>query len=541
MSDAAHETELKLRVPARTARKLSRHPAIVALKNGRTRTARLRSIYFDTPDFRLARSGVAVRLRHDGRRWLQTAKGSATDASGAGLAQRVECEWPLGASRTRPPIDHAKLATTPFSDKIDKAIRHAPLGPLFVTRFERTTVPVRFDDGTAASVCIDIGAIHAGEHGSTQSAKAPIAEVEIELESGNVTRLFELARALAVDVPIVVETRSKAARGYALLTAELDPASTAEPLDYPEDATAAVAMASILRNCVRQIETNADALRRGGDVEAVHQMRVGVRRTRAATTLLRPVINGEVLRPIEETLRWLGTVLGDVRDLDVFGTQTLAAMGAAASRMHDTDPALAASIDELRELARSQADAARVDARAAIASPRYAGLILDVGHLAASFSATGVADSDRSRGLARPARAFASELLERRHRKLRRAAKGLESSTTAQRHALRVQAKKMRYASEFFAPLFGAKRTRKYVEPLVDLQRELGAANDASVAARTAIRLAPGKTSAAAVAGWTSARGGSDAKRIERRWREVARAKRFWDRPKAEPPEAPML
>ena len=537
MTDAPYETELKLRVSARVARRLPRHPAIANLKHGRTRTTQLRSIYFDTPDFRLARSGVAVRLRHAGGSWLQTAKGSATPDNAAGLARRVECEWRLGPSRKRPPLDFAKLASTPFQPAIDKATRHAPLDPIFVTRFERTTVPVRFDDGTTASVCIDIGSIDTGVRGAGQAAKTPIAEIEIELASGHVARLFELALALADDVAIGVETRSKAARGYSLLTADLDPQPTAQTLDYAGDSTAATAMASILRNCVQQIEVNADALRRAPDVEAVHQMRVGVRRTRSAMALLRGFVDVASLQPIEAALRWLGGVLGDVRDLDVFGTQTLAALRAAASRMHDTDPALAASIDELAELARTQANAARDSARAAIASTRYVKLILGIGHLAASWSAAS-APSQRAEGLAQPARAFASELLARRHRKLRRAAKGLETASTAQRHALRVQAKKMRYASEFFAPLFGPKRTRKYVEALVDLQRELGAANDASVAARTASRLAPGKPSAAAVAGWTSARGGSDAGRIERRWRNVARAKRFWDHPRADRPDA---
>jgi triphosphatase len=524
--DAPYETELKLRVAPRVARKLPAHPAILDLKHGRVRKARLRSVYFDTPDFRLARAGVSVRLRHAGRDWLQTAKGGATNDTAGGLAQRIECEWRLGASRTRPPLDHAKLASTPFRHAIEKATRDALLRPVFVTRFERTTVPVRFDDGTLATVCIDIGSIHAADDAS-QARKAPVAEVEIELASGDAARLFELAMKLADDVPMGVETRSKAARGYALLQAEPERVATAQPLDYPAEATAASAFATILRNCLQHIEVNAEALSRGPDVEAVHQMRVGVRRMRAATALLQRAVEDTTLPSLADDLRWLGDVLGEVRDLDVFGSQTLAALGAASQRLHDTDAALAASIDELRDLAATQANVARSNARAALASPRYVKLILGLGHLATTLAATGP-ERRQPAVLSQPARAFASQCLARRHRKLRRAAKELATSSTEQRHALRVQAKKMRYASEFFAPLFGTKRTRRYVAALVALQRELGAANDASVAARMASRLAPGRSSAAVVAGWTSAHG-SDAKRIERLWRDVARAKRFWD------------
>ena len=537
MDRAGVETELKLRVPVRVLRKLREHPAIVRRKHGRARTSKLFSIYFDTPDFRLARAGIAVRLRRDADDWVQTAKGNASIPSAAGLAQRVECEWGLGKSRTPPPLDHAKLATTPFADVIEKAMRDATLRTIFVTRFDRTTVPLRFADGTTATACIDMGTIHAAERSASSGPKCRIAELEIELASGSEACLFELARELAEDVPVQIETRSKAARGYALVAPAPDRATGAVALDYAEGASAGGAMASILRNGVQQIEMNAQTFAGTGDAEAVHQMRVGIRRTRCALALLRGIVDASTLGPLEETLRWLGGVLGEVRDLDVFETQTLVALQAEAARMHDNDPALDASIDELRALARAQAAAARGTASGAVSSRRYVRLMLDLGHLAATC-ATAATRADAG-PLAAPARTFASGRLAHRHRKLRGAARGLETSSTAQRHALRVQAKKMRYVAEFFAPLFRRKRTREFIAALADLQRELGAANDATVAARTASRIAPGQVSSALVAGWTSARGSKPAKRVERLWRDVARSKRFWDKsPAAERADA---
>ena len=113
MPDAPHEVELKLRIDADAVAQLMRHPALAEVKQARARRAQLRSVYFDTPDGRLAGEGVALRVRKAGPRWLQAIKGPASDASGGGLSERVECEWALAPSERRPPLDIGKLALPP--------------------------------------------------------------------------------------------------------------------------------------------------------------------------------------------------------------------------------------------------------------------------------------------------------------------------------------------------------------------------------------------------------------------------------------------
>ena len=106
MAAGPHEIELKLRLQHGAVATLLRHPVVRALKRGRARTESLSSTYFDTDDWRLARAGIAVRIRRAGRRWIQTVKGAATSAAGGGLAARAEHEWTLPATnRTPPPID----------------------------------------------------------------------------------------------------------------------------------------------------------------------------------------------------------------------------------------------------------------------------------------------------------------------------------------------------------------------------------------------------------------------------------------------------
>src|ERR1044071_7737226 len=126
------EQELKLRLPRSAVAAVLRHPAIAAVKRGRTRVAKLRSTYFDTDAARLAKAGIGLRIRREGRRWLQTIKGPLDARSGAGLAARPEYEWPLRGRHAMPPIDVLRFALTPWRRKLDKAHREG-LRPRFAT------------------------------------------------------------------------------------------------------------------------------------------------------------------------------------------------------------------------------------------------------------------------------------------------------------------------------------------------------------------------------------------------------------------------
>jgi inorganic triphosphatase YgiF len=525
--DAAHEVELKLRIPAAAATKVLRHPAVADLKSARARTTKLKSVYFDTPDRRLASAGVALRLRQAGRDWLQTVKGPGTGGSAGGLNERVECEWRIARSPQRPPLDFHKLSTTPYRRAIEKATRHAALAPVFVTRVERTTIPLRFADETTAQLCLDRGVVHAGERAGPGVAREPIVEIELELQSGDATRLFDLALALADDLPISVETRSKAARGYDLVAPQRASAVRAEAVAIHEEATTADAMAAVIRSCLRQVEANADGVRIGDDPEWVHQMRVGVRRLRCALALVRLAVPPNAMQPLAGELRWLAGVLGRVRDLDVFALDTLAAIASASERIDATREGLREPIVVLGSRTRTLVADARRDAQVAIDSPRFAQLLLATGRLASAPLLGAEAHTPEGAMLQQPARTFAVECLRRRHRKLHRAGHDLEG-TPSQRHAIRIQAKKMRYAAEFFAPLFRSKRGRAYRKALAILQGVLGAANDATVATTLASELAPDSPSAALVVGWAGAQADAQDKQLARAWREFTRSKPFW-------------
>jgi len=174
--------------------------------------------------------------------------------------------------------------------------------------------------------------------------------------------------------------------------------------------------------------------------------------------------------------------------------------------------------------------AARVLAREAVRAPWFTHLLLAAGGLAATARLGAAPPADGADPLGAPARSFAARLLDRRQRKLERRGRALARSTPEERHALRIAAKKMRYAADFFAPLFSRRRARLYLDALARLQKVLGRYNDAATAARLAPELAgrADATAAGAVQGWVAAQAAALEPELAAAWDRYRAAPRFW-------------
>ncbi|HEX8012978.1 MAG TPA: CHAD domain-containing protein [Casimicrobiaceae bacterium] len=505
----AEEIELKLTTSAEVLPEVRAHPAVAAVARGRAKTTRMVSTYYDTPGRDLAAAGVALRLRRAGGRWLQTVKGAGNAA--AGLHARAEFEWPLAAPR----IDPEKLARTPWRELF---ARNGAYRRVFATDVERSEQPLAFADGTRATLCLDVGEIRAGKR------RAPVSEIEVELQAGDPSRLFELASALAADLPVRVCHASKAERGYALATQEAPAPRRARETALAPDATPQAALAAIAADCIAQIETNAaGVLAATRDPEYLHQVRVGWRRTRSLLKLARLIVPAERIDPLEQQLRALGAALGPARDADVFALETLPKV--AAQFRGDRE------IVRLRLRAAARRRRASKLAREALASPQFQRSLLALGAFFASL-ARSPADA-ATQALARD---WIRPVLDVRHRKLRKRARHAHRVGAAERHRARIAAKKLRYAAEFFAPLFPGKRTHAYVAALSKLQSALGRLNDLEVAKTLVDELAPkdGVDPAAAhaggvVRGWLAASLAPDLKRLRDAQRAFRKCTPYWE------------
>ena len=519
------EIELKLALDPAAIPALLRHPALLEAKRGRAQVSRLVSTYFDTPDFRLAGRSIALRLRRDGAHWRQTVKGPPLAEAGGALHARPEYEWPVAAPR----LDPALLAATPWRKLLAAALSAGELHARFTTDFERRTIRLAFADGTTAVLCVDVGEIRAA---GRARRRVPIAEIEIELVSGQPQRLFELALALAADLPLAAAAASKAERGYALVQGHPDgwrAPERAGPVAFPDRVATGPALAAIAAECLRQIGANASGLVADRDPEWIHQMRVGTRRLRSCLTLMADVGPAADIALVAAESKWLAGALGPARDWDVFATETLPPL----TSWFAGDAATAAGLARLRARLARRRRAARESARDAVRSPRVTRLLLAVGARCASPALVAPA-AVRAEPPPRRARRFAADLLARRHRKLAKRGARLAEATPEERHAVRIAAKKMRYAAEFFAPLFPVRRARAYLRALAQLQDALGHFSDATTAARLAAELAGTDAAAAAAAGavkgWAAARAAALEPELAAAWQAVADARPFWRR-----------
>jgi inorganic triphosphatase YgiF len=505
------ETELKLLLAPQDLHRLRRDPRVKALQQGRAATRRVHSVYYDTPECALLHAGLALRLRSDGGRWLQTLKTEGQAA--AGLHLREEWEWPLPGAA----LDFGLLATTPEA-KLFRAPRlRAALAPAFTTEFTRTSLRLGFADGSLAELCLDSGEIRSGRHASA------ISEAEIELLAGSPLRLFELALELAEDVPLRLGHASKAERGYALARGLPARPAKAAPLELDERGSVAAAFSTIAHSCIAQLQANESGFLAGKDPEYLHQLRVALRRMRACFSLFKAVLPQPVFAPILAQMRLQGAALGAARDWDVLVHYSLRALCAQCAG----DVALAAFERRCIRLRRAHFHAAQ----GVVASNAWQRLWLELGRLLAD-----TAWQQNQAALALPLREFAAGLLQQRAAALKKRGKRLQQLDADGRHRLRIAAKKLRYAAEFFAARFPKRRERPYVQSLAAMQEVLGGLNDAATLLRLLPEAQAGTRAADArvdgmIHGWSAATTHQQLDALRRAWDHWQRQKPYWKSP----------
>ena len=506
------ETELKLLVDPRDGRRLLRHPAVAALKQGRARSLRFVATYFDTPERDLARAGVALRVRQEGTRWIQTVKAGGEGAGG--LHRREEIEWTLAGDR----VDLSLMEGTPFARLFSRPEVGERLAAVFVTEFTRTAVQLAFPDGSNGELALDLGEIRA------RGQVAPIAEAEIELKAGGAANAFALALSVCDEIPLRLGAASKAERGYALAEGRVPSPRKAAPVALDAGMGAGEALRRIAWAAIGQMQANEGGTIEAVDPEFLHQFRVGLRRLRSILALARAPLAASIHATLLDDLRALQQALGPARDWDVFATETLPPIVAAF-------PAVA-GLKGIRVRAGQLRRSHDRHAAEIVASRDFQKLLLRLG--LALADATLDPRDEATAWLGTPAREYAAGILRARYRKLRRRGAHLVTATPEERHATRIAGKKLRYAAEFFAPLFAEKRARRFARALAELQDVLGALNDAVVTGRLleelegAGKTPPDSTSVGIVRGWVGGAAHHGTTELAARWKAFRRHDPFW-------------
>lgn len=481
------ERELKRRVQKEDLDKIRDAPLLARWRKAAEGPRLLTSTYFDTPCLAFHWSGASLRVRAVGDERIQTLKleGSVQ----AGLFDRDEFELL---------IDHDTPDLELLRDQIPedcdcRRLIHdrdvaAQLQPMFVTRIKRSIILLHLSEGNEIEVALDEGSIDA------ESGSMPMAAVELELKQGQPERLYDIALELLESAPLRIDRHSKADLGYGLLVAEHNAAVKAQAVKLDKRDSVEDAFCKITRNCLDQVHANERGVVTGHEPSSVHQMRVGLRRLRSALGMFAKLI--PTFTTLDDELRWIASELGAARDWEVLAGSTLQHAG------ENSNP------DEILPVRRACEEIAvnnRKDAAAAVESVRYTRLALQIAlWLNRKGWRDGMTDEQRD-AISRPIAEFAAGVLSRRHRKLIKLGKDLADLDDRNRHRARIAAKKLRYATEFFASLCPRRAVLHYVGVLTALQDDLGWRNDA-VVANQLLRALP-RTSPEAALGSAFARG----------------------------------
>lgn len=494
----ATEAELKLRLAPGDERAIRRSAALAAAP---PRRRRLSAIYFDTPAGELAARGMVLRLRRDGRRWMQCLK--ASNVASGGLHVRDEWEF----ARDDPVLDLARFAGTPLAGIEDAGTLHRRLEVAFRVEVVRTRWIVAPRRGTRLEVALDRGEVRSG--GRTE----PVCELEIECLEGPPAAAFDLARRLLEDAALHPSTVTKAERGHRLWRGTQSEAVKARPIALGRGLAPVEAARTVVAMALAQLLANEEGVLRSDDPEFIHQARIALRRLRSVLRLFRDCIGRERSREWRQLLAGVARALGTARDWDVFATETLPAL----ARAHGN----AASYADLATRAARRRAVARGHARAALCSPEYARAALEISRWLA------IAEPAAAPGKGSLAR-FGARIVRRRHKRLVREAANLGAMAPRDRHRVRIDVKRLRYGVEALASLFRLSDVDPYREALAGLQDALGEANDAANAMRLLAGLHPPEPVAAFARDWLGARARGDPACLAKQVDRLENAGHFW-------------
>lgn len=479
------EIELKFQIPAHALSAVQAE--VTALDGGQHAPLRLRAAYFDTPERALATARMALRVRQEGRKWVQTLK-----AAGSNTMLRLEDNQPAKAPKARQPVvvDLGRHIGTPAETALRAALDWEPaqdptgvgtgLIELYHTDITRSRARVSVGVGTpyegVVELAIDLGHIHAGQF------NVPVCELEVESISGHPMAVIEVGRDWVKRHGLWLDTQTKSHRGgrlarlVSLLAAPLDAApqpesesqsqsehvTLARPAHLQADSSLDQAWRAALESCLEHISSNMSELSTAPALvpQTAYQWRLGLRRLRALGRLLKPTrlpFPHQALAQADA----LYAQLGLWRD-----AQALAWLPAKIVRKGGPDlplpyPDMASTHDEaVIALARSEAATT---------------LCLDL--LAALLHPLG--NNEEAQQAYRP---WLVKRLGKWHQRCRRATRQTKSLTEVDMHHVRRRAKRLRLMADMFSPDWKPKRHRAHGRTLKRALDAMGRIQDEAVA-----------------------------------------------------------
>ena len=288
--------------------------------------------------------------------------------------------------------------------------------------------------------------------------------------------------------------------------------------------TVSGAIQAILKHNLNYLAGWEQVARSSEDIEGVHQTRVAFRRMRSALTIFRLVIPKQASAGWAEEMSEMAGKLGAARDLDVFIDE---ALGSIRGKL----PLPGA--EKLEALTIRYREAAYEGVRVMLDSERYAQFKTEFGHWVDTCGWEQAELTEKQRKLIEGSLAsFARKVLDRQERRVLEAGSHVDKHSAEDMHRLRIECKKLRYAAEFFLPLFP--RMDEFIGHMKGLQDLLGVMNDVSVMRSLLDQILEGEKDAEVVeyaggiVGWRTCYYHELLYSFDRRWDEFVEAKHPW-------------
>ncbi len=490
------EIELKFQVPAAVQAEVAH-----ALARGRTTDQRLVAHYVDSSDHLLSRHHIALRLRHDGARWIQTLK-----APGADMVARLEHEVDLGGgARTQPPqLDIARHEGTQAGAQLRAALGQRAKGGdalhlQFVVDVQRRMRVLRRPLGLV-EIAFDQGTITAGN-----GRQRTVRELEFELKAGSALAMFQTALQWSQRHGLWLDLVSKSQRGHLLTQGGRSwPAVGARPVQTSARISGPELMRTAIAACLPQIVVNAGEIAAGSeDADHVHQLRVGIRRLRTVLRELGASAEGTDPAweaPVVAVFRALGT-RRDAESLAQTVEPELKAAGEPATTLPSTH---------------NRTSLAHVVRDAAFQKTLLG--LLAFAHIQPTAAAQ------------QAAMPLVRRRLKKLHEAVVRDGERFASLSTEDQHRVRKRLKRLRYLAEITAGMFDRRAVARYLKHTRKAQDALGRHNDRATAIEAYRNAAGSQPTAWFAVGWLGAQQGQSAQASQTALQKIATAHRFWKR-----------
>lgn len=161
----------------------------------------MQSSYYDTPDRRFSRRRITLRRRLENETPVICVKAPLPGADD----RYLHGEWEVEGADAAAALPRLVEMGAP-----EELLEPVPLVCMWEADFERRAVLLRFDDGSAAELALDLGALYGPTH------SLPLCELELELKEGGPAAALTLLAALRERYALKPQEKSKFARARAL-------------------------------------------------------------------------------------------------------------------------------------------------------------------------------------------------------------------------------------------------------------------------------------------------------------------------------------